>query len=237
MRSKFILILALAMGAITTFLFFNYMKQFNSEVVISESLVDVVVAKDRILANTKLDASLVEMKKVPKKGIHSQTIKDPSKLEGLYITSPVEAGEVILEHRVQSELEEELFVSRKVKDGYRAVSVGVNFVQSVSNLVEPEDHVDVIFSEIISTNPTQVNTQQIITKARVLAVGRKLIAATETEEEYVEYTSVTLELNPEESVKLVNASERGNIQFTIHTRLLPSGSKEVSKTESSNPSD
>jgi len=224
MKSKFILILALVMGAITTFLFFNYMNQFDSQVAISESMAEVVVAKGRISANTKLDSSLVEKVSLPEKGLHPQVIRDISELEGLYVTSAIEAGEPILTHRLQSEVEEQLFVSRKVKDGYRAVSVGVNFVQSVSNLIQPEDYVDVVFSEVVSTNPTVIKTEQILTKARVLGIGRKLVAPTETTEEYVEYTSVTLELKPEESVRLINASERGNIQFTIHTRLLPPGS-------------
>lgn len=218
------------MGAITTFLFFNYMKQFDTEMVISESMVEVVVAKERIAANTKLDASLVEMKEIPEKGLHPQVIKDVTKLEGLYVTSPIEAGEPVLEHRVQSELEEQLFVSRKVKEGFRATSVGVNFVQSASNLIEPEDYVDVVFSEIISTNPNIVETTIILQKARVLAVGRKLVAETDLAEEYVEYTSVTLELQPEDTVKIINSSERGNIQFTLHTRLLPPGSKDAQST-------
>ncbi len=221
MRSKIILILALLMGVVTTFLFFNYMKQFDTEMVISERMIEVVVAKERIEANTKLNASLVEIKEVPEKGLHPQVIKDISQLEGLYVTSPIETGELILEHRVQSELEEQLFVSRKVNDGYRATSIGLNFVQSISNLIEPEDYVDVLFSEVINTNPTTVNTSIILQKVRVLAVGRKLVAKTETTEEYVEYTSVTLELKPEETVKVINASERGNIQLTLHSRLLP----------------
>jgi pilus assembly protein CpaB len=208
------------MGIITTFLFFNYMKKFDTDVAISESMVDIVVAKDKIAANTKLNASLLEVRAMPEKGLHPQSVKEISELEGLYVTSPIEMGEPILVHRVQSELEEQLFVSRKVKDGFRAVSVGVNFIQSVSTLIEPEDYVDVVFSEVISTNPTQVNTNIILEKARVLAVGRKLVAKTDTSEEYVEYTSVTLELKPNEAVTLINASERGNIQFTLHTRLV-----------------
>lgn len=220
MKSKFILILAIVMGSITTFLFFNYMKKFDTEVAISESMVEVVVAKEKIAANTKLNASLLEVKSLPEKGLHPQAIKDMSKLEGLYVTSPIEAGEAILEHRVQSSLEESLFVSRKVKDGHRAVSIGVDFVQSVSTLIEPEDYVDVVFSEVISTNPNVIQTEQILTNVRVLAVGTKMVPKSDESEEYVEYTSVTLELKPTDAVTVINASERGNIQFTLNSKIV-----------------
>ena len=33
-------------------------------------------------------------------------------------------------------------------EGYRAVTVGVNINQSVSNLIEPEDEVDVILTKV-----------------------------------------------------------------------------------------
>ncbi|MBM6619516.1 Flp pilus assembly protein CpaB [Bacillus suaedaesalsae] len=220
MKSKFILILAITMGVITTFLFFNYMKQFDSEIAISESMIEVVVAKEKIPANTKLNASLLEIKSVPEKGLHPQTILDMSKLEGLYVTSPIEAGESILEHRVQSSLEESLYVSRKVMDGHRAVSIGVDFVQSVSTLIEPEDYVDVVFSEVISTNPNVIKSEQILSNVRVLAVGTKMVPKSDESEEYVEYNSVTLELKPTDAVTVINASERGNIQFTLNSKIV-----------------
>ncbi|WP_246943564.1 Flp pilus assembly protein CpaB [Bacillus pinisoli] len=219
MKSKFILILAIVMGIMTTFLFFNYMKKFDTEMAISESMIDIVVAKEKIVANTKLHANLLEVRSVPEKGVHPQAIKEMSELEGLYVTSPIEAGEAILEHRVQSAIEENLFVSRKVSEGHRAVSIGVDFVQSVSTLIEPEDYVDVVFSEVVSTNPTTIQTEQILSRVRVLAVGTKMVPKTDESEEYVEYTSVTLELKPEDAVTVINASERGNIQFTLNSKV------------------
>ncbi|MBM7660297.1 pilus assembly protein CpaB [Bacillus mesophilus] len=219
MKSKFILILAIVMGLMTTFLFFNYMKQFDSEIAISESMVEIVVAKERIPANTMVQASMLEVRSVPEQGVHPQAIRNLSELEGLYVTSPIEVGEAILEHRVQSSLEENVFVSRKVSDGHRAVSIGVDFVQSVSTLIEPEDYVDVVFSEIISTNPNVIKSEQILTNVRVLAVGTKMIPKSDESEEYVEYTSVTLDLKPQDAVTVINASERGNIQFTLNSKV------------------
>ncbi|QOR67506.1 Flp pilus assembly protein CpaB [Cytobacillus suaedae] len=222
MRSKIIMLLALVMGIVTTVLFFNYMNQFDTQAVINENTVPVVQAKGLIKENQRITSDMLVIAQVPKDGIHPQTITEFSQVEGQYATSDIEAGEILLSHRVKSEKEETLFVSRKVTDGHRGVSVGVNFVQSVSNLIEPEDVVDVVFSEVVKVNNIDtVVTKQILSKVRVLAIGRKMIAATSEDEVYAEYSSVTLELKPEDSVTLINASERGNIHLTIHTKIVP----------------
>ncbi|OIJ14636.1 Flp pilus assembly protein CpaB [Anaerobacillus arseniciselenatis] len=219
MRSKFILLLAIVMGSITTILFYSYMKQYDATAAITESMVEVVVAAQPLKKNERITTDKVEVTSVPEKGLHPQAITSMEQLDGLIVNADISTGEVVLSHRVQREEDEKLFVSRKVKEGLRAVSVGVNFVQSVSNLVEPEDYVDVVFSEVIKVDGENiVNTELILENVRVLAVGRKLIEST-SGENYMEYSAATLELTRDDTVRLVNASERGNIQLTLHSRV------------------
>jgi pilus assembly protein CpaB len=221
MRSKIILLLAIIMGVITTYLFFNYMKQFDTVATVNENMDNVVVAKQGIKKNQQVTSAMVQVVQVPSKGIHPQAIKSLSELEEGYATSDIVAGEPILQHRIQKESEEKLLVSRKVKKDYRAVSVGVNFVQSVSNLIDPEDYVDVVFSEKIKVGAEEeIKTKLILSKVRVLAVGMKMVEKT-PEEVYVEYSSATLELKSADAVTLINASERGTIQLILHSRVLP----------------
>jgi pilus assembly protein CpaB len=225
MKTKLLLILAIAMGLVTTFLFYNYMKQYDVETIVNESMVDVIVAKKPIMKNQMVTSEMIETIQLPEKALHPQTVRNSEDIFGKYATSNLEVGEQILDHRLQSEREETLFVSRKVQEGYRAVSIGVNFVQSVSTLIEPDDYVDVVATEVIKRGEQDdVKTELILQKVRVLAVGRKLLQPN-SEEEYVEYSSVTLELKPTDSVKLINASERGNLQLLLHSRVI--GLKEV----------
>jgi pilus assembly protein CpaB len=221
MRSKLILIMALIMGAVTTYLFFDYMKQFDKEKVMTEATVNVVVASQNIQTNQRITSGMLQVVAKPKTGLHPQTVMNISEIEGKFSTSNLTSGEIVLSHHMKEEKDENVFVSRKVSEGFRAVSIGLNFVQSVSNLIEPEDYVDVIFSETIDNGQQkQTNTSIILQKARVLAIGRKMIPSNGPEE-YVEYSSVTLELKSNDAVKLVNATERGNIQLVLHTRIKP----------------
>ncbi|HWO77051.1 MAG TPA: Flp pilus assembly protein CpaB [Bacillus sp. (in: firmicutes)] len=223
MRSKIILLLALVMGVVTTFLFFNYMKQFDSETVTNQNMTTVVAAKDKISKNELITAEKLMTIEVPSEGLHEQAILSMDGLAGQYATADIEAGEVLLNHRVQDEKEETIFVSKKVGEGKRAVSIGVNFVQSVANLVEPEDRVDVIFTEVIEMPEPQqdiVETTTLLREVRVLAVDRRMIETKDEAEPHTEYSSVTLELSPEDSVKLVNAYESGSVHLAIHSRIV-----------------
>ncbi|WP_442599131.1 Flp pilus assembly protein CpaB [Neobacillus sp. D3-1R] len=222
MRSKIVLIVALVMGVITTVLFFNYMKQFDAATVSTTNTVKVVVAKEQIEKNERISASKLELVSMPEKSVHPEALKSIDAAEGKIATSVIVKGEAILSHRLVTEKEEKLFVSRKIREGYRAVSVGVNFNQSVSNLIEPEDDVDVVFSKAKkeSATETSVDSVVLLEKARVLAVGRKLVDSEETEEPYVEYSSVTLELKQNDAVKLINSAEQGSIHFILHQRPI-----------------
>jgi pilus assembly protein CpaB len=221
MRSKLILIMALVMGIVTTVLFFNYMKKFDEASLVNESLTDVVAAKQAIKKNELLTAAALQMVKVPKKGLHAQTVKTVAEAVGKISNTDMAPGEVLLSHHLQNEKEEALLVSRKVQDGYRALSVGVNLVRSVSNLIEPNDFVDVVSTPSDKTNSPVVSTL-ILENVRVLAVGRRMIESG-TDTPYVEYSSVTIEVKPQEGVNVINAGEKGNISLMLHTRVVPKG--------------
>ncbi|TCO78684.1 Flp pilus assembly protein CpaB [Marinisporobacter balticus] len=221
MKSKFILLLAIIMGLITTFLFYNYMEKLNQDKISNSNMTNILVAQKNIRKDQKISKTMVTTSQILKKNVHPQSVKSFSEIEGSFATSDIIAGEPILKHRLQKEALEKTFISRKIKKGYRAVSVGVNIVQSVTNFIEPNDLVDVVFSEEIEANGQKfIKTDLILQQVRVLAVGRRMIPSL-SEDPYVEYTSVTLELAQNDAVLLVNAQERGNIHFMLHSKIIP----------------
>jgi len=231
MRSKLVLVLALVMGIVTTFLFFQYMNQVNAEKAMNSSLIEIVVAKETIQKNEQITAQKLMMAAVPEKALHANSLKSIAEAEGKLANAAIEQGEPVLSHRLGTEKTEATYVSRKVREGYRAVSVGVNLNQSASNLIEPEDDVDIMFSKKIEGPKPVVESKIILEKARVLAVGRKMVLPEDSQEPYVEYTTVTVELKPEDALKLVNAAEQGNIHFMLHKRPV------LKETEAKSESD
>lgn len=221
MRSKIILIAALIMGLVTTFLFFNYMKQFDHTKAANENMVGVVVAKQQIKRNQKMLADMLEIKQVPLLSVHPQAIKKIQDAEGKFADTTIEAGEVLLSHHVKASKDESAVVAKKIQNGFRAVSVGVNIVQSVSNLIEPDDFVDVF----VTIPPKEGNDKQLeastvlLDNIHVLAVGRRMVEA-DSEHPYAEYATVTLEVKPEDVPKLINSNDRFKVSLALHSRVV-----------------
>jgi pilus assembly protein CpaB len=228
MRSRNILILALAMALITTVLFNQYLKNLDKKYKKSQNKVSVIAAKADIKKNQRVNVDMLEVKEVDSDSVYAESIKKIEELEGKYALTDIKKGEILLPFRFTDRFKENQLLTRKVREGFRAVSVEVNFVESVSNLIQPEDYVDVVFSEEIKRSGANsvINTVFILENVRVLAVGKRLseneLQSSDTKDattNETEYVSVTLELNPSDSVKLINADERGKIKLILRSKI------------------
>lgn len=206
------------MGIVTTVLFYNYMQKYDAAETAAETFVQVVAAKQDIKENTIITGAMLEMIEIPAGAVHVQTIKEPKQAEGKVAAANLAAGEVLLANHISDQIEEALYVSKKIKEGYRAVSLGVNLVQSVTNLIEPEDYVDLVYLETDKETGEMIPSL-ILEKVRVLAIGRRMVQA-DTGTEYVEYAAVTLEVKPEDGVKVIYADERGTVSLMLHSRVV-----------------
>ncbi len=226
MRSKIILILAVIMGLITTILFFQYTKTLDMEKTAASKTIKVVVASDKIAKNETITAKKLKLVNLPESAVLPQTYKSINDVDGKIATVVIEKGEQVIPNLVVSAKDEKVFVSRRIREGYRAVSVGVNINQSVSNLIEPDDLVDVVFTIGGQNNQAAGESSVLLEKVRVLAVGKRLVpsdqtkaaATTGTSSSNEQYSSVTLELKPQDAVKVINASVQGKINFILYKR-------------------
>ena len=228
MKSRNILILAIIMAVITTVLFNKYLKELDEKYKKNDNKISIVVPRVPINKNQKITKEILEFIELETESVHPEAIKTMEEIEGRYALTEMKKGEVLFSDRFLDQFKEEKLVTRKIREGYRAVSIEVNIVESVTNLIEPEDNVDVIFSEEIEQDGLEkkVNTEILLENIRVLAVGKRLnekedIKATDDKDDKVEYISVTLELKPQDIVKLINADERGSIKLTLRSKIFP----------------
>ncbi len=238
MKLRHILILALLMALTTTFLFSRYLKTLDEKYTKEENTVQIIVPNTAISKNQKITSEILETKELDAAAVHPEAIRNAEDILGTYAAIDIKQGEILFPDRFINQFDVDDFVTNKIKDGYRAVSLEVNFVESVSTLIEPEDYVDVIFSETIEdtvTSKETVITTILLQNVRVLAVGKRLSqndtsdiilnsnneSSTVNTNNEVEYVSVTLELTSEDVVTLVGANEKGNITLSLKSKIFP----------------
>lgn len=230
MKSRNVLILALVMALVTTLLFNKYLKDLDSRYKKNQNKITVIVAKSSIKKNQRVTKELLQVKEISADAVPADVVKKLEQIEGKYALTDIKEGEVLLPFRFTSQFEESQVITRKIRDGYRAVSIEANFVESVSNLIQPEDYVDVVYTETIKQNggANQVNTSLVLENVRVLAVGNSLKEAekgavvkdSKQNGQESQYTAVTVELKPEDAVKIINVDEKGNIKFILRSRVV-----------------
>ncbi|AYC28634.1 Flp pilus assembly protein CpaB [Paenisporosarcina cavernae] len=220
MNSRILVILAILMGLITTVIFVFSLSESSKEDSIDVAMKRVVVATKEIQVNEQLTSEMVTTKELPEAQVHDSSVTDVNFVVGKMATAQMEPGEVILTHRVQSKEEEAAVLSKKIAPGKRGVSIGVNIVQSVSNLVEAEDTIDVIHTLVTGNKPNEIiETKTIFKDIRVLAIGQKMTVREENDE-LVEYAAVTLEMTEEQAEKIVNAMTTGSLHLTLHSKIV-----------------
>lgn len=217
MKSKFILIIALVMAIITTVLFRQYLVSIDNKAKAANKTVTVVVAKADIKANQKITGDMLVTKDVSSGSILSDAIKKTSDIAGKYAVTDLKAGEVLYPVRFTDQYTEASDLTKKIGGTNRAVSIGVSDITAVAKMIQPEDYVDVIYTY---NNQTSV----ILENVRVLAVGKTLTDTSNTnnsDNQNADYGTITLELSPSDSVKIVNADETGKIKFALRSKLSP----------------
>jgi pilus assembly protein CpaB len=103
-------------------------------------------------------------------------------------------------------------LTTKIPMGMRGISVKSNEVVGVAGFLYPGSHVDVLVSYHKQTTQDQV-TQIVLQDVEVLTAGQKLEPDPQGKPETV--TVVTVLLTPQDSAKLVLATQMGTIQFVL----------------------
>ena len=109
-----------------------------------------------------------------------------------------------------------------VRPGYRAVSIPVDAVSSVTGLVQPNNYVDLIgtfrFPDARGDASLDTITLTILQRVRVIATGTDmgvLGGSGNQEMRSRGYSTVTLELTPKEVEMIIFASQKGRIHLSL----------------------
>jgi len=111
-----------------------------------------------------------------------------------------------------------------VRSGSRAISISVDATSSVTSLVLPGNHVDIIgtfrFPEMKGDQSLDVVTMTILQKVKIIATGKTLakpIRRYKQASRSKGYSTVTLQLSPKEAEMIVFAAQKGKLTLSLRS--------------------
>ena len=235
MRERIPLFIAIIFGAIAVFLIYQYLqsqKRSFTPVSIVRAAIDIGegdILQPRHLKTDTIDREFV----VP--GMLYESDKDT--LLGKKVNAAIRADQPIFTNQIVVEAIVVPDLPPQIEKNMRAITIPVNELASVSQLVKPGDHVDVLVNyeipyiretevEVPNTGRFKVGQKEtepatiyLLQDVLVLAVGRTIL----TDEKYADpgnrgYRGVTLHVSPAEARALAFANKNASEGYSLSLR-------------------
>ena len=214
MRSnKLIIVLAAIFALLAAFMAY-YLINNAQEAAIRQQYVDVAAAIQDIPANTAITPAMLEMKRFPKDLQTGKEITDLNNAVGKISPVAVGRGEYLLDNRLVKPGEGTDRLSYKVPDGMRAMSIPVDVVKGVSNMIKIGDRVDIIAVVPPQSASPEAKSVLILQNIEILAVG-SLYKETAAPEQNAEAATVTVAVDPQSALKLKMALQGTDIALAL----------------------
>lgn len=175
----------------------------------------LVIAAADLPVGTKLDITQMKTISMPKESFPQGGFKDPAAVAGRVVIRHLSPGDQITEQKLMPKegTAASGVMSFLVPNGHRAVTVGVNEVAGVAGFLAPNNRVDVVLTTPIPNDPKgETVTKIVLQNVPLLATGQ---ITEQKDGKPVVVPTVTLDLTPENSEKLVHASRKGSLQLLL----------------------
>jgi len=239
-RITLIVAVVLALG--TGILTLRYLGGINQQAQTQQQAVllkPIVIAARNIAKGEKIVPDMLTKTQRPANEVEPDALGDPAQTKGDIAMVTIAAGSTITQTKVGQPAE--LGITVRLKPGMRAVSIPVDRVKSVSNLVQPGDHVDVMAS--VAKGPgVPPRTYTIIRGATVLAINSQLEQSGATPSpDSGAVSTVTLGVTPQQADLLTVADLNTTLRLALRspqeaTRSLPAESLQFADLGASTPS-
>jgi len=210
------IVIGIGSGIIAIILLQLYLTAFRHSVYSELETVDVLIARVNIKPGTIITEDHITSLPEPKRYISHNTIlqKDEDTVIGHRAVMQVEKGEP-LQWTMLGASKGSGFTSL-IKESERAISIPVDNQSSISGLIRPGDHVDILGTFLFpsSADRTKLATITLLQNVTVIATGGIWGRGLEESEPY-SFNTLTLAVSPVEAELLTFASERARLNFVL----------------------
>lgn len=174
----------------------------------------IVVAATDIPVGSTIKEAQLKVTSWPKDSIPYGSSREPEPLVNRVAVRPINGGDAVTEAKLKprSGAPGSGFMTYVVPQGHRAVTVAVNEVAGVAGFLTPSDRVDVVVTMPLPENERDSISRIVLENAPVLATGQ---ITDQKEGKPVVVPTVTLDLTPEDSEKLVLSASKGSLQLLL----------------------
>lgn len=226
MKQKIILLIAIAAGLAAFWLTGKYLRYERERILGSARRVFVVVAErdlpaGTVLKNTDLAKALVFQSNVGGRAILPESARE---IIGKKLLYNIGRGDPIQWSDVDVPFKGEAGLAEMINPSMRAISISVDAVSSVSAMVKPNDHVDILgtfsFPSPAIAATVETVTLTVLQDVTILATGQttadKAANYGRGDRAPRGYNTVTFEVTPHEAELLVFAqSVRGKLSLAL----------------------
>jgi pilus assembly protein CpaB len=169
--------------------------------------VEVVVARKDLPKGEEIGPGNVALRPIPRDYAHSNALTNDSfgSAVGRKLAYNIKGGEMLLSSMLEAS--KPATFSGRVGIGWRAMTVAVDEINSISGLLEPGDVIDLIASLERKGNKL---TMPLLQGVQVIATGQRLVDDPVTGERK-QYATVTLNVTPSQATTLIAARDGGKI--------------------------
>lgn len=221
---KKVRILALILAIITGVLLYRYLDSVSEPVVVEVIKSNVVVAVADIPANIPITAEMIKLTKLPEESVHNLAVKDINEVIGKVSSSVIIQGEQVLSSKLITPGVGNGTLAYKIEEGMRAITVAVSNTTGLSNMIIPENRVDIIGLYSVEVEQPDGETKKIdystmlLENVRVLAVDDKMTEQDKAASEEA-YVTLTLEVTPLEAMEVSMTEYKSSLRAILRSPL------------------
>lgn len=191
----------------------DHMAQIDAQARAAHQMVKVVVASRDVARGEPIGADRFSVREVPAEYVHSAAVRPErfGRYVGLRLGAPLKRGEALLEVHLEST---SMVFSSTLEKGNRALTTEVDEVNSISGMLRPSDHIDLMVTAHGSGSKTKELTFPLLSNVEVLATGQ-VTRKSEGSNQPRTYTTITLSVSPVDAERIVVAKDSGKLTAVL----------------------
>ncbi len=191
----------------------DHMAQIDAKERAAHKMVKVVVASRDVQRGEPIEPDRFALREVPAEYVHASALR-PEQFDqyvGQRLAAPLKAGEPLLDLHLEST---SLVFSATLAKGNRALTTEVDEVNSISGMLRPLDHIDLMVTARASGGNGTETTFPLMSNVEVLATGQ-VTRKRDANSQARTYTTITLSVSPQDAERIVVAKNSGKLTAVL----------------------